>query len=494
MKFYIPIFWKFSIAIILIVVIFGTINLLLVRNSVYSTFENELDKRGDFITKSIADRAISPILYDDIPALFDLIISIKNLEKNIAYIFILNGQNKVIAHTFETEVPTELISAGSNSNKSKNILIIKPLNENKIIRDISQPILDKSIGTIRIGLEEENFQQELMLIFNKFITMIIFFLILGLIGALIFSYYITNPIKKISRKAEKIDFNNLENNIKIDIDNSFNSKFINVAIKDEINILVLKFNEMTNRLQKTYTELKETQESLYHSEKMASIGVLSAGICHEINNPIAGIQSCLNRISKNPNDIAQNLRYIELMSESSKKIEEVVKGLLDFSRKYDFVFQSIDIVQLIDKILLLIDYELEKNNINIIKDYPDLSIIPTLQGSSNLLEQVIFNIILNSLDAINERKSEDITINGELKITIYIKPGFLQIQFSDNGIGIDESNLNNIFDPFFSIKKIKKGTGLGLSICFKIIQEHNGEIFAIKNPDYGLTIVVNLPI
>ncbi|OFX62280.1 MAG: hypothetical protein A2046_15370 [Bacteroidetes bacterium GWA2_30_7] len=490
MRFYIPIYWKFSIAIISIVIIFGTINLLLVKNSVYNTFENEIKKRGDFIAKSIADRAITPLLYDDVPALFDLIISTKKLEKNIAYIFIVNGHNKVIAHTFESNVPSELVNADKLLKRNKNILIIKPLNENKRIRDISSPIIDNSVGTIRIGLEDINFQDELIHIYNKFIYMIILFLIIGLSAAFAFSYFITNPIKKISKIAESLDIEKA-NFGSLDY---FQKADETVIIEDEIDTLKLKFSEMTHRLQSAYSELKSTQESLFQSEKMASIGILSAGVCHEINNPITGIQSCLKRISKNPEDVAQNLKYIELMSEASNKIEEVVKGLLDFSRKYDFVFQSIDVVKVIDKIILLIDYELERNNIKVFKDYPDSNIIPNIHGNSNLLEQVFLNIILNAIDAINEKKAEEKLYEGEIKIVIYLKPSFLQIQINDNGIGVDEKNIQTIFDPFYTQKKIKKGTGLGLSICYKIIKEHNGEIFAKNNSDNGLSIIINFPI
>lgn len=487
MKFKLPLFWKFSISIVLIVIIFGSINIYLVRKSIYSTFENELEKRGKFITKSIADRAIRPLLYDDVPALFELLNSIKSIDSNIVYILILDGQNHVLAHTFDSHVPDSLINIKNVENKS---IVFKTLSNFEIAKDISYPILDNDIGIVRVGLQIANFADELNYTYKLFALMIILFLIIGLSAAFAFSHFITSPIKKISKIAESLDIEkaNFES-----LDN-FNNNNQAVFIEDEIDTLKFKFYEMTHRLQIAYSELKSTQESLFQSEKMASIGILSAGVCHEINNPITGIQSCLKRISKNPDDIAQNLKYIELMSEASNKIEEVVKGLLDFSRKYDFAFQSIDVIKVIDKIILLIDYELERNNIKVYKDYPDSNIIPNIHGNSNLLEQVFLNIILNAIDAINEKKVDESIFEGEIKIVIYLKPGFLQIQFSDNGIGVNEKNIHTIFDPFYTEKRIKKGTGLGLSICYKIIKEHNGEIFAKNNSDNGLSIIINFPI
>lgn len=487
MKFKLPLFWKFSISIVLIVIIFGSINIFLVRKSIYSTFENELEKRGKFITKSIADRAIRPLLYDDVPALFELLNSIKSIDSNIVYILILDGQNNVLAHTFDNDVPDSLINIKNIESKS---IIFKTLTNTEIAKDIAHPILDKDIGIVRVGLQIANFADELNQTYKLFALMILLFLIIGLSAAFVFSHFITNPIKKISKIAESLDIEK----VNVNVLDYFKNQNESIFIEDEIDTLKLKFYEMTHRLHIAYTELKSTQESLFQSEKMASIGILSAGVCHEINNPITGIQSCLKRISKNPEDIAQNFKYIELMSEASNKIEDVVKGLLDFSRKYDFAFQSIDILKVIDKILLLIDYELERNNINIYKDYPDSSIIPNIHGNSNLLEQVFLNIILNAIDAINEKKAEENTLIGEIRIVIYLKPGFLQIQINDNGIGVPENKTQNIFDPFFTEKKIKKGTGLGLSICYKIIMEHNGEIFAKNNFDSGLSIIINFPI
>lgn len=263
-------------------------------------------------------------------------------------------------------------------------------------------------------------------------------------------------------------------------------------VTDEIDVLTNKFNEMLLRLKKTYTELQNAQESLMQSEKIAALGILSAGIAHEINNPIAGIQNCLKRISEKPENIKQNIRYIELMEEAIYKIKTVVQGLLNFSRKHELVLSEVNITQVIENTLLLIAFQLEKSRIAIVKNYPKH--IPIIKGSFNHLEQVFLNLLINAIDAIDEEKQENPDTNGEIDITIKTSNNFLCIEIKDNGIGISKDKLKQIFDPFYTFKKIKQGTGLGLAVSFNILEEHNGKIIAVNNTNQGMLFKIFLPL
>lgn len=490
--FSLPLFWKFTIAIIIVVTLFGSANLYFLSYSINDLFEKELSSNGLISAKTLADRSIEPILYNDLASLNKLVSEVKTNNKNIAYTFILDANNNVLAHTFAKEVPFNLINI-SDTNQIKTINLEYEEGVTTLIRDISAPIIDSSVGQVRMGFYEDQYLRTLNMAKSFFLGLVVLFLIVGIIGAFIFSYIITKPINLLSNTAKKLNLNQFEitaiDDDKKDIILSWQNPF---GVYDEIDDLFETFNGMIKRLEKTYTELQNAQESLMQSEKIAAIGTLSAGIAHEINNPIAGIQNCIKRISENPNNIKQNISYIELMDEAIQKIKNVVQGLLNFSRKQDLIFTEVDVKKVIENTLLLIAYQLEKSRITIVKDYPKK--IPSIKGSFNHLEQVFLNLIINAIDAVNEKKLINKNYNGELDICIFTTKDYLGIKIKDNGIGIPDDKLKQIFDPFYTLKKIKQGTGLGLAVSLNILQQHHGKIEVKNNVAGGITFSIYLPL
>jgi two-component system, NtrC family, sensor kinase len=497
-KIKLPLFWKFTIAIVFVVAVFGSVNLFFLNSSLSDLSNKEIKNDGLSIASIIAERSIDLILYDDISSLDKMVSDIIKADSKIAYVIVTDKSGKVLAHTFEQSVPSKLMALNKLIDSAYNKEIrIKDINDpDKVIRNMTVQILGGSLGKVNIGVYEENFLNSIKSINSFFLSMVALFLFFGILGALFFSYIITFPIKKVSQMSENINLNSLETSNKKVLLKGFNNSFIHYKnkflITDEIDVLTNKFNEMVMRLQKTYSELKNAQERLMQSEKTAAIGRLSAGIAHEINNPIAGIQNCLKRISKNPENIKQNISYIELMDDAIKKIKIVVQELLNFSRKHDLSFTDVNIKELIENVLMLTAYQLEKSRISIIKHYAKN--IPVIQGSPNHLEQVLLNLLINSIDAIDELKNEKENINGKISITIGTINNFVQVEIEDNGIGLKEGNLMQIFDPFFTLKKIKQGTGLGLAVSRNIVKEHQGQLEAQKNINGGMTFIIKIPL
>lgn len=491
-----PLFWKFSIAITSTVLLFGSLNLLFIRNQVYKTFENQIEKHGVSVALGVSERAIEPILYDDLSALNKLLTQTKSVNPDISYIFILDYENRLLAHTFNDYIPKGILDVNNiPKNQSKSIVILKDEKNSKlIIRDIAIPIMDTQIGTVRVGIHEGAFLKEIRTITSLFLGMVIFFLALGIIAALVLSYIITSPVKAISTYASQVDFNSLDHEtpISILIDGQLSVKLKNLFnLTDEIDVLGVTFNEMLSRLQSAYRELKAAQEMLSQTEKMASVGTLTAGLAHEINNPLAGIRNCIRRIEDKPENIRQNAEYISMMSQALKKIEKVVEGMLNFSRKQELNFTQVDLNKLLENSISLVKYQLEQSKINLDKQSDEQPI--TISGSQNHLEQVFVNILLNSIDAINERKQNLQNITGEIKIRAIKREEEVSIEFTDNGIGVPEDKVASIFDPFFTLKKIKQGTGLGLAVSYNIINSHNGHIVGWNQTGGGFTVHISFP-
>jgi len=483
-------FNKFAIVAILVVMAFGITNLYFLWNSGYKSFEREIDKRSKVLSSIIADRVLQPVVYDDYVNVYKVIDQIHSNDSSVAYIFILDDNNKIIAQTYETPIPYSLIEANQIMDGKLNIKVIHTRNfTHKVIRDIAYPILNGEIGTVRLGLIEEDIRKELNSASRTLSLMVISFLIIGLIGSFFFSFLITLPIKKITQKAQNLDLSSLEIE-------EFENKPLRLRtiykyyFSDELDILVAKFSEMIDRLKQNIRELQAARNSFVQAEKLASIGTLTAGISHEINNPLAGIKNCMSRIEKEPGNVEQNIRYIELIKDAVEKMEGVVKPLLTFSRKTEFRIEQVAMDELVEHALSLTDYRIRKSGIHIQKNMqPELRI----SVSANHMEQVLINLILNGIDAIEERKQKEPGLQGILRFSSSNEGQKTRIIVSDNGSGIPGEYQNKIFDPFFTSKEQGKGTGLGLYVSYNIINDMGGHMYFETIAGEGTRFIIEFP-
>lgn len=248
-----------------------------------------------------------------------------------------------------------------------------------------------------------------------------------------------------------------------------------------------ELSESNKELQTLLDKLKETQRKLIHSEKMAAVGTLSAGIAHEINNPLNYIQGSVDVIqSKLEKQIQDDPELNELISAINIGVERtatIVKSLNGFSRSSDDQEQDCNIHEIIENCLTMLQYTI-KNRIEIKKAFTNQKF--TCKGNEGNLHQVFLNLLVNSAHAIKKR--------GEILISTTVINGQLTIKISDTGTGIDPEILDKIKDPFFSTKETGKGTGLGLSITNKIIEDHNGQLIYESEKGVGTTATVTLPI
>jgi signal transduction histidine kinase len=277
--------------------------------------------------------------------------------------------------------------------------------------------------------------------------------------------------------------------------------------------------EKKNRdLQKTMEKLKSTQAQLIDSEKMASLGQLTAGIAHEINNPINYISAGINPLKRDMADIESLYKKYEEASNNgfdpnklkdakqySKEIEsdflfeeikslldgieegalrtrEIVIGLRNFSRMDEDAIKTANINEGIDSTLMLLRNKL-KNKIIIKKEYGQ---IPPIECYAGKLNQVFMNILNNAADAIQDE--------GKIIIRTWASDDHVYISIKDNGIGMQENIRKRIFEPFYTTKEVGQGTGLGLSISFGIIEKHKGTISVKSKKNEGSEFIIQLPI
>lgn len=497
LRFKLPLFWKFSVAIISIVLIFGSINSILIYNNVQTALQAETKKRALFIANSISNQITSYILFEDYISLQNTLNSIKEIDENIFYIFILDNKDQVIVHTFTSDIPDDLIEANTlmeNQKSNTQLLLLKDLNE-EIIIDVAAPILGGKVGTVRVGLKESSIIADVQKTVNIFWLMVAAFLFVGIAGALVFANFITKPIKAIQNVADGIDLNQIGKKETPQI--RIREKFLDrmkmlFRAEDEIDILADRFNQMIIRLDKAYFDLQHAQATIIQSEKLATVGTLTAGLAHEINNPVAGLQNCIRRIKNDPSNVEQNIKYIRMMEAAVEKVENVVSNLLNFTRRENTDFAKLPIKEIVENSLLLVSHRLEKLKISITRNFP--TELPNIRGNKNQLEQVILNLLINSLDSIEEKCISDPACEKRIILNAARKDNYVILYIQDTGKGIPENIKDKIFDPFFTTKQPGKGTGLGLSVVYKIIESHIGKIQIDSNEGIGTTVKISIPV
>lgn len=260
------------------------------------------------------------------------------------------------------------------------------------------------------------------------------------------------------------------------------------ATNEELNATNEELYNQREELEITLYKLQSTQRQLIQSEKMASLGILAAGIAHEINNPLnfihGGVLAIENYFKeKLPENIDEIVPFIEIVNTGVKRAASIVSSLNHYSRRDETLVQQCDIHKVIDNCLLMLNNKI-KNRISVVKDYG-------AQGNGLIcnegkIHQSILNILSNSIDAIEDK--------GKITITTEVGKKFFSICISDNGCGICKEILSKITDPFYTTKDPGKGTGLGLSITQGIIEEHRGTLEIESEIGKGTKVFINLPI
>ena len=235
-------------------------------------------------------------------------------------------------------------------------------------------------------------------------------------------------------------------------------------------------------------ELKNSQKQLLQSEKLASLGQLSAGIAHELNSPLTGLISLLRSYKKEKNPDSDEYKDLSDMETASEYMAKIVKDINTFSRTPREDVSEVNCNKIIDSTMSLCAFIFKKKEITINKDYEEA--LHSIEGDKNQLQQVFLNILTNACDSMD--------VNGTLEVktrNIVNEEGpAVEVSFEDNGLGISEGDIDRVFDPFFTTKRPGKGVGLGLSIAFNIVKNHNGTIIAESVHGKGTKMAVAIPV
>lgn len=258
------------------------------------------------------------------------------------------------------------------------------------------------------------------------------------------------------------------------------------------NELEQQVRERTERLTREMAERRAAEITMLAQSKLAAIGQVATGVAHEINQPLTYIDGMIQTIMEDIELKALDEQHAhQVLAESHRQVERItsiIQHLRTFGRADETEYRPFNVKTALDNAILLIGERLRLGNV-LLETHIDDD-LPSIVGSSNQLEQVFINLFQNAADAFQDEK-------GSPKITVAVRSSLeqagVEIEFSDNGIGIAPEYLGKIFDPFFSTKEVGKGTGLGLSIVYGIVRDHGGTIICNSKLDDGTTYLITLP-
>ncbi|MEP6923541.1 MAG: ATP-binding protein [Pyrinomonadaceae bacterium] len=255
---------------------------------------------------------------------------------------------------------------------------------------------------------------------------------------------------------------------------------------DEIGLLAESFNQMSLKMASDIEQLRKLNEQLVQTEKLAAMGRLSAGVAHEVNNPLASISSLIQMLQAKPDLELDEKETLRLIQTQIIRITQVTRDMLDFARVRPAARSFVDINMVLEASLRLASFDNSFQKLHLTKTFDEH--IPKISADYDQLQQVFLNLLLNARDAM--------PAGGEIKLksVFHSQMHEICIEISDNGTGITAENAKLIFDPFFSTKPTGKGTGLGLAVCYGIITAHGGKIEVQPNNGQGTRFIISLPL
>jgi signal transduction histidine kinase len=251
---------------------------------------------------------------------------------------------------------------------------------------------------------------------------------------------------------------------------------------DEVGELSDAFNRMMDELEAAREREKVQRAQLAHTEKMAAVGTLAAGVAHEVNNPLAGISACLDNLRANPDDLDMKERYLDLIRDGLKRIERTVANLLNFSRQREIRPEATSINHNLRHVVELVGYQLRRANVEVRFDLD--SDDAHVMADHFQMEQLFLNLVLNAIEAMPD--------GGALDLRTRVRDGNVVAEVRDSGSGIPEEIQDRIFDPFFTTREIGEGTGLGLAVSDSIVAAHGGTLEVTSKVGTGTTFRVSL--
>ena len=338
-----------------------------------------------------------------------------------------------------------------------------------------EDIFGERVGMLYVGVLEQKYVD----MRRKALTVLVLIIAAGMALAIGLGYVladkIMNPVHRLVKASQQVSEGSL-------------TPEIGHISKGEIGVLQNTFKDMVAAMSRRRAE---AQDRLLQSEKQASVGRLAAGVAHEINNPLTGILTFTRILLRNKGIGDKNLSHLQKIAESTVRVKEIVKGLLDFSRQTELDQEPAEVNRLIRSLISTMENQALVKGVSI--EFNPGENLPMLTLDRSQFQSVLVNLIINALDATEPGGNITVSTGISLSASDTGQKG-VEIAITDTGCGIPQENLDKLFEPFFTTKEVGKGTGLGLAVSLGIIQRHGGTIRVQSEVGRGSTFTIWLPV
>lgn len=398
---------------------------------------------------------------------------------NVDYAYIFDNEGRIVGdfHVDQRQLfSTFTDDLGQKITKS-NAPIYVNVDYEKEIFDISKPVSlgHEKLGGIRLGFDLNPLIEEMRLVAFKAVGISTAIFLIGLVIIFVFTISITKPIERLTLATKRIEEGDLQHRVRIDRD-------------DEIGSLAKAFDQMAERLMQRDRELKESQDILRRADRLSSLGLLTAGLAHEIRNPLVAIRTFTQLLPERYEDAEFREGFQSLALKEVDRICGLITDLLSFARPSKPNVAQEDMNVVIDGIARILESQAKEKNVELTKDFG--MNLPKVWIDKDQMKQVFMNVIFNGIQAMSD--GGEITISTRVFTPDADQPAlFVQVEVRDTGIGIPGEDLEHIFDPFFTSKD--EGSGLGLAISHQIVQEHGGYVTVKSKVGEGTSFLVNVP-
>jgi signal transduction histidine kinase len=395
-----------------------------------------------------------------------------------AYIYDVKGRivgdfhedRRLLFSTFNDELGRRII----NSNET-----LVDINDHKGILDVSKPVVlnHEKLGGIRLGLNLNPMFDEMRTVTIRAVVISAAIFLVGLLIIFGITMRFTQPIERLTIAAKRIEEGNLQYRVNIDRD-------------DEIGSLATAFDQMAERLMQRERELKQSQDTLRRADRLSSLGLLTAGLAHEIRNPLVAIRTFTQLLPERYDDAEFREGFQGLALKEVDRICGLINDLLSFARPSKPNVAPENVNDVVENIARILETQAKEKNVVISRDFGEN--LPKVWIDREQMKQVFMNLILNAIQAMKDGGSINISSRPVSRNGTQPSGDFVQVEIRDSGIGIPEENLQHIFDPFFTSKD--EGSGLGLAVSHQIVQEHGGFVTVESQVGKGTAFFVHVPV
>jgi signal transduction histidine kinase len=399
---------------------------------------------------------------------------------DVEYAYIYDVKGRIVGDFHEDR--SRLFSTfndalGKEILKSNETLV--DIDDQRDILDVSKPVTlnREKLGGIRLGLTLKPVFAEMHRVAVRAVVIATAIFLVGLVIIFVITLRFVKPIESLIVATKHIQEGDLQHRVNIQSD-------------DEIGSLAKAFDQMAERLMQRDRELKQSQDTLRRADRLSSLGLLTAGLAHEIRNPLVAIRTFTQLLPERYNDPEFREGFQGLALKEVDRICGLITDLLSFARPSKPNVAPENVADVVDNIARILESQAKEKGVAIVREFG--ANLPKAWIDREQMKQVFMNLILNAIQAMKGTgtvtlMSRAVTINGTQPAA-----EFVQIEIKDTGVGIPEENLQHIFDPFFTSKD--EGSGLGLAVSYQIVQEHGGFVTVESKQGTGTSFFIHVPV